>query len=606
MKKIITSVLMLFTAVYTYGQVNGKLLVAAKMSGLQEVPVVSTPGTGVAGLFLTPGRDSLFINITMANLSGPITGIHIHEAPEGVNGGVVKDLMPYLKGTHISAVLTGADVNASFIAKLLAGRFYVNAHTAANPNGEIRGQLKLESEYAFWGTLEGSQEVPSTGSTATGWVAASLSHDKSMVNVWAVWRGLTGPATSAHFHAAPAGSNGSVVLDLSSQISGNTIVATMPAGAIANDLLAGNIYLNVHTAAFPNGEIRAQMMMSDKLNFVAWIDAGQEVPPTSAVGKGLAFIRVNTTMDSIWYNILVDSLSGPITGAHFHDGVRGFSGNVIINIGSGVNGNIISGVATGTAAGVTMANINKMMMGQTYINVHTAANASGEVRGQVMPMARTGFIVVFNGKQIAPTPIHTGAVGSGIISVDPLASNIHYMFVLNGLSGPVTTAYIANAAVGFNGTQVVDISSRFAKTGTSDSASGYITGLSQANILELMNGRMYVIINTAANPTGEIRGQVTNEGVVYVSTASIWNPVYTPVNVFPNPAIASLYVADETADGEVAVKVTDIQGREVINYTAEVNAGEGIHVNVDGLSRGMYILHIQSGDVIKTARFTKQ
>ncbi|HYG14357.1 MAG TPA: CHRD domain-containing protein, partial [Bacteroidia bacterium] len=394
MKKFCTSILMLFSAVYMYGQVNGKLLVTAKMSGLQEVPVVSSSGTGVAGLFLTPGRDSLFINITVANLSGPITGIHIHEAPKGVNGGVVVDLMPYLKGTHVSTVLTGANINAAFIAKLLAGKLYVNAHTAANPNGEIRGQLELEAEYAFWGTLEGDQEVPPTGSTAMGWVAASLSHDKSMVNVWAVWRGLTGPATSAHFHMAAPGSNGSVVLDLSSQISGNTIVATMPAGAIAGDLLAGNIYLNVHTAAFPNGEIRAQMMQSDKLNFVAWIDAGQETPPTSAVGKGIAFIRVNTTLDSIWYNVLVDSLSGTITGAHFHEGVKGFAGNIIINIGSGVNGNMISGVSTGTAAGVTMANINKMMMGQAYINIHTANNSSGEIRGQVIPMARTGFVVV--------------------------------------------------------------------------------------------------------------------------------------------------------------------------------------------------------------------
>ncbi|HYG16621.1 MAG TPA: CHRD domain-containing protein, partial [Bacteroidia bacterium] len=212
----------------------------------------------------------------------------------------------------------------------------------------------------------------------------------------------------------------------------------------------------------------------------------------------------------------------------------------------------------------------------------------------------------FNGKQVAPVSINTGAVGSGIISVDPSTSNIHYMFVLNDLSGPVVSAHIANAAVGFNGVLVHDISAQFAKTGTSDSASGYITGLSQANMLELMNGRMYVVINTAANPTGELRGQVSNEGMVYVSTSGILDPAYTSVNVYPNPAAGVLYVSDETAYGDVTVKVTDIQGREVINYTAEVTAGEGLNVNVEALNKGMYILHIQSGDAIKTARFSKQ
>jgi hypothetical protein len=187
------------------------LLVTARLSGSQEVPAVNT---GASDFLFNAQRDSLFINIAVANLSDPITGKHIHKAAKGANGGVIKYLSTFVVGNVISTVVTGTDLTAEIITKLLSGKYYVNLHTVANANGEIRGQLEPEADWGFYGTLNGAQVVPATTSTAVGWLVISLSKNKELVNVWAVVKDLSGPIMGVHYHNAAMGVNGSVVHDI--------------------------------------------------------------------------------------------------------------------------------------------------------------------------------------------------------------------------------------------------------------------------------------------------------------------------------------------------------------------------------------------------------
>jgi hypothetical protein len=88
---------------------------------------------------LDTNAKTLTYTITFNALSGPATAAHFHgPAAEGANAGVAvaigKDPASPVTGT---ATLTDAQ-----IADLEAGKWYVNVHTAANPGGEIRGQLK--------------------------------------------------------------------------------------------------------------------------------------------------------------------------------------------------------------------------------------------------------------------------------------------------------------------------------------------------------------------------------------------------------------------------------------------------------------------------------
>jgi CHRD domain-containing protein len=106
-------------------------------------------------------------------------------------------------------------------------------------------------------TLSGANEVPPNSSAATGSGSFTIGADKS-VSGSVTAKGMT--PTAAHIHMAAPGVNGPVIVPLTQ--ADNTF--STPAGAKLTDeqyaaYLAGNLYVNVHSKAFPGGEIRAQL-----------------------------------------------------------------------------------------------------------------------------------------------------------------------------------------------------------------------------------------------------------------------------------------------------------------------------------------------------------
>ncbi len=107
-------------------------------------------------------------------------------------------------------------------------------------------------------TLTGANEVPPNSSTATGVGNIHVTSDGTVTGGVTV-TGMT--ATVAHIHEAAPGKNGPVIVPLTK--TGDNAFG-VPAGAKLTDAqyasyLAGNLYVNVHSAAFPPGEIRAQL-----------------------------------------------------------------------------------------------------------------------------------------------------------------------------------------------------------------------------------------------------------------------------------------------------------------------------------------------------------
>ena len=113
----------------------------AALAGASEVPAVVSEGKGSVQATLNSTRTSVKWKITYSGLSGPVTGAHFHgPATAAENAGVVVPLAGSMK----SPIMGNSKVTAEQAADLLAGKWYFNLHTAANPNGEIRGQVSLK------------------------------------------------------------------------------------------------------------------------------------------------------------------------------------------------------------------------------------------------------------------------------------------------------------------------------------------------------------------------------------------------------------------------------------------------------------------------------
>lgn len=111
----------------------------------------------------------------------------------------------------------------------------------------------------FSAALEGGQESPPVTTEAKGTADITFDTESKMLEWTLEYSGLSGDATAAHFHGpAAAGENADVAVPIPDPASGAKGSATLT-DAQAADLMAGKYYVNVHTAANPDGEIRGQV-----------------------------------------------------------------------------------------------------------------------------------------------------------------------------------------------------------------------------------------------------------------------------------------------------------------------------------------------------------
>ena len=111
--------------------------VDVKLSGDQEVPPVKTSATG-NGTITVNDDKTVSGSVTTAGVNG--VAAHIHNGAPGKNGPVA---VPLTKdGDNKWTVGPGAKLTDAQFADFKAGNLYVNVHSAAHKDGEIRGQLK--------------------------------------------------------------------------------------------------------------------------------------------------------------------------------------------------------------------------------------------------------------------------------------------------------------------------------------------------------------------------------------------------------------------------------------------------------------------------------
>jgi hypothetical protein len=146
-------------------QAQNPRLFKANLIGYEEVPAISTSGTGTFSLLIDFGDTGFNYELTFSGTSGIVTQAHTHIAQKGVNGGIMLFFCTNLgngpAGTQacptsgtITGRITPADIIggaaaqgvspgefAEVLAAIRAGSAYVNVHSNLFPGGEIRGQL---------------------------------------------------------------------------------------------------------------------------------------------------------------------------------------------------------------------------------------------------------------------------------------------------------------------------------------------------------------------------------------------------------------------------------------------------------------------------------
>ena len=342
---------------------------AATLDGSQESPANASPGRGFGIVRVDAATGAARIMVYATGLTGTATASHMHQGAVGSNGGVVIGLAGGPEIWTGTGTLTPAQQ-----ATLAAGGMYMNVHSSSFAGGEVRGQVVTATSTRLGCRMDGTGEVPANGSTATGTCIAFL-HEPDNRLVYAIdTQGLTN-VTAAHFHAAAAGTNGPAVVPLNGANGSYRGVTDRLTAAQVATLKSGGFYVNVHTAAFPGGEIRGQVQLSPA-DYRSQLSGANEVPANASTAtaeaslvldaNGVASIRVNYA-----------GFTGTVTASHIHRGAAGINGPVVVPLTLAAAG-LITGSYTPSAA--DLADLNS---GQWYVNIHSSTFPGGELRGQL-------------------------------------------------------------------------------------------------------------------------------------------------------------------------------------------------------------------------------
>lgn len=269
---LVLAILSVVTPV-AFGQTLGAVLTPG-----QEVPPRSSAGFGNATVAFDATRQNITVTITVSGLGSPINNFHIHEAGAGANGPVIVNLIG-LGGTFVNGTMSGTFPIAADVAQRMLqnpGGFYVNVHTQEFPGGAVRGQLAYVTggPVTYAAELRSGNEVPPANSPAFGSAFVVFDPVNNTI-AWEVNSTGIANASASHIHRNVAGSNGPVIINFATsaaQIAGGRTKGSGPVSAfqsanfLASDLTAlasaataAGYYVNVHSTAFPGGEVRGQL-----------------------------------------------------------------------------------------------------------------------------------------------------------------------------------------------------------------------------------------------------------------------------------------------------------------------------------------------------------
>lgn len=346
--------------------------------------------------------------------------------------------------------------------------------------------LQLQAQEVFF-TIKFDSTNTGSGSSGRGTGYGILSNDRKTLRYDFTVNNLQGTISAAHFHYSPTG--GVVHAITLNGNSGSGVWENIP-DSLTNALFSGDLYLNVHTSAFAGGEIRGNMEPRQSA-FPLLLNGTQA--GTSSTGHGSGYIVLDRHEESpgviknyLSYRFTYAGLSAVRSGVHFHSLADG-----------GVVHSITMNDSTAEESWEAPDNIYTLLLHKKlYLNIHTSVNPGGEIR------ANTGILVgeiplvgTINGSQASTASSAQGTVWA-VLRPD---LTVKYSATFANLQGNFSAAHFHTA----NGGAVVN-----AVTFTGNHTSGDWTGLTDANLVDLIKGKIYLNIHSSTSPGGEIRGNL--------------------------------------------------------------------------------------------------
>ncbi|MFK8161042.1 MAG: CHRD domain-containing protein [Lewinella sp.] len=605
----------------------------ANLSGLNEAPCpVTSTGTGMVTATLT-GRvltvSGSFSDLTSDFNSNIAGGAHIHLGMAGANGGIAflltSMLDENLRGGTFPAEDNQFELTDGQIDTLRQRGLYVNIHTVDFGGGELRGQLIPSGADAYKvAYLLGVNEVPAVVTQAGG--AVILEREGNEITVSGSFSGLMGPvatqiAGGAHLHLGIAGRNGPVafplVLDLNDDMTGATLSAEDNVFTLDDDqlsALAGDmIYVNIHSSAVMSGELRGQLTDMSISQFYSNPSGHQERPVsvnTPGNGRMVLNLAGNTlTVSGSVNDLLADVDTMLAGGSHIHIGLPGWEGNLVFALDLTLDDDARGGMwlPENNQFELSEGQLDILYGRGYYVNVHSLDFPTGEIRGQVMHLAKGYFGANLAGINANPNAVKTTGNGfflfdlcgnqlTGVGSIDDLSSDfdasiaggshVHFGDAAStgGIAFPLAGAIAPSLRNGFfqpeQNTFTVDDGSRDA----------------------LLNGGLYINIHTTENPSGEIRGQLLRDDDAFPTSPAIITPADgATVRVFEggNDLEDGIFNASSDPNGDLLVYTIEITAPEDTEFADIIACSK---VGTDTLSNAtidaVYDTLIANGGVV--------
>ena len=604
---------------YSMGQLlTDNLLFTAKLTSDQSA------ARGVAALTINSSRDTICLSINMMGISDSITGIGLYSTDTDSSGSLVIDFSSVVNGNTLNTSIVGTFVNEENLADFIEGDYSIRVFTIGSTEPLIAGNLRLETDYSFVALLNGEQEVPSSGSAAYGLAIIKLNMDSSKMKIDMMVDGLTGSITGVHLHLGGEGVIGPVAVDLTEFVDGKLIQGTVDSSdflSITDSLISGLVYINVHTGIFPNGEIRGQLHMDKGIAFHSFLTGDQEVPPVSTNAVGLAHISFNPIMDVLSYQIITVGLNDSLTGAHLHLGEPGISGPVIVDLSE--SDTLNSFLLTGEIDQVMIPDslMKYLLTSNIYINLHTAPNPDGVIRGHMRRYLWEGFTHSMDGMQEIPSVV-TSAKGGGFVTINPEGSKLHFMLAADYLSDTTTAAHFHAAPAGEEGAAIFTLSPYLSELKDSVTGHGSVFGegfwddqsnppLDLAAVSLFTNDSIYINLHTSLAPNGEIRGQVIQGAAclkIVTGIPFIPDAITSSLVIYPNPVegMATVSIFSERSE-DMVMKLYDLQGRLLLTREIKLPSGNSAqYLDLSGYLPGVYFVEVRSNSQSLVSKVEKQ